>query len=314
MRSLPWLWPAVALLLLPGEAAAELRVENTGQPALVSSVPQPPLVASARGSCADIYDAPEANGEGGTCGAGAWPGPGGDWGAALEVASGDRLLFHSRVALASVAVAATENFPLSLTTPDGQRVRNETVVGPLRAEPTDAAHTMHALTLPPLNPRARNGLAFAVVTTAGDGTQRHYGLSIRTPRRDRYGASCSVAWYAPDSWLDECQGQKRPPAPPQVVTPAPVAAPRAPRVAQGARRIGRRLLVRVRAGQDGWVRAALGRRRSAWTAVRAGRWRVVGVPLRAGRRLPRRVTVRVTLRTATGTVAVGRRLVVRAVR
>ena len=88
--------PAVALLvLLPASAAAELRVENAGQPALISSPAQPSIVVPARGSCADIYDASEANGEGGTCGPGAWPGPGGDWCPVLEVASGDRLLLHS---------------------------------------------------------------------------------------------------------------------------------------------------------------------------------------------------------------------------
>ncbi len=97
--------------------------------------------------------------------------------------------------------------------------------------------------------------------------------------------------------------------------PAPLAAaPPAPARAATARRVGRRLRLRVRAAHDGSVRAVFGGRRSAWTAVRAGRWRVVRVPLRAGRRLPRRVTVRVTLRTATGTVAVRRRLVVRGAR
>ncbi len=97
--------------------------------------------------------------------------------------------------------------------------------------------------------------------------------------------------------------------------PAPLAAaPPAPARTATARRVGRRLRLRVRAAHDGSVRAVFGGRRSAWTAVRAGRWRVVRVPLRAGRRLPRRVTVRVTLRTATGTVAVRRRLVVRGAR
>ncbi len=79
---------------------------------MISTAPQPPLVVSGRGLCADIYDAPEANGEGGTCGFGAWPGPGGDWRPGLEVATGDRLLFHSGVAVESVEVASTTNFPL----------------------------------------------------------------------------------------------------------------------------------------------------------------------------------------------------------
>ena len=270
-------------------------------------------MVSARGSCADIYDAPEANGEGGTCGPGAWPGPGGDWGAVLEVASGDLLRVHSGVALGSVEVATTENFPAGLAPPGGNPTRNETVLGPLRAEPTDAAQTTHAVTLPPLNPRAGND---AIVTRSADGSRRHYALSIRTPRKDRYGDPCSIAWYAPDLRIRGCES-KAPPPPPLNMPPAPMVeapAPRAPALATSARRIGRKLRVRVRAAQDGSVRAVFAGRRSAWTAVWAGRWHGVRVPLRVGRRLPRRVTVRVTLRTATGTAAVRRRLLVRGVR
>lgn len=185
----------------------------------------------------------------------------------------------------------------------------------MRAEPTSPAQTTHAITLPPLDPRASNGLAFAIVTAATDGSHRHYALSIRTPRKDRYGASCSIAWYAPGQRIDQCAGHKAPPPLPLNTPPPPLlATPRVLRLAATARRIGRSLRVRVRALQDGSVRAAFGGRRSAWTPVRAGRWRVVRLPLWAGRRLPRRVTVRVILRTATATVAVRRRLVVRGVR
>jgi len=309
----------VALLLaLPDPAAAELRVEIAGQPAMISTAPQPPVVVSARGSCADIYDAREANGEGGTCGSGAWPGPGGDWGAVLEVAGGDRLLVHSDIALASVEVAATTNFPAGLTRPDGTPVRNETLAGPVHAEPTGAAQTTHAVTLPPLDPRARNGLAFAIVTGAADGSRRHYALSIRTPRKDRYGEPCGIVWYGPGDQIDQCAGETKGPPPPSTlpVEPVPpaVVGPRAPALAATARRIGRHLRLRVRAAQNGSVRAFWRGRRSGWTKVRAGRWRVVRVPLRTRRRLPRRVTVRVTLRTATGAVAVRRRLIVRGVR
>ena len=312
MRSLPWLGLAmVTLLVLPAPAVAELRVESAGQPGMISSAPQPPVVVSARGSCADVYDAPEANGEAGACGPGAWPGPGGDWGAVLEVAGGDRLLVHSDVALESVEVAATTNFPPGLTTPDGTPVRNETEFGPVLAEPTGAAQTTHAVTLSRV-PRAE---AFAIVTTAADGSHRHYALSIRKPRKDRYGESCSIAWYAPGQAINQCADHKAPPRPPpplgEPVTPTLVAPPRTPSVAATARRIGRSLHVRVRAAQRGSVRAVMGGRRSAWTAVRSGRWRAVQVPVPVSQRLPRRVTVRVTLRTVTGIVAVRRRLVVR---
>ena len=185
----------------------------------------------------------------------------------------------------------------------------------MRAEPTSAAQTTHAVTLPSGDPRASGGLAFAIVTVAADGSHRHYALSIRSPRKDRYGASCSIAWYASNLRIDECAGHKAPPPLP-LNTPPPrlVAAPRAPMLARSARRTGSKLRVHVRAAHDGSVRAMYGGRGSAWTAVRAGRWRAVRVPLRARRRLPRRVTVRVTLRTATGTVTVRRRLVVRGVR
>lgn len=322
VRSRLWLGLAVVFLGFPAPAAAELRVENAGQPAMTSTAPQPPVVVTARGSCPDIYDAPEANGEGGTCGLGAWPGPGGDWGAVLEVAGGDRLLVHSDAALESVEVAATTNFPAGLTRPDGTPVRNETLAGPVRAEPTGPTQTTHAVTLPPLDPRASSGLAFAIVTGAADGSRQHYALAIRTPRKDRYGESCGIAWYAPDWQIDQCAGGTKGPPPPNMsppppvepVTPAAVAAPRAPVLAAAVRRIGRNLAVRVSVVQDGSVRAELGGLQSAWTAVRAGRWHVVRVPLRAGRRLPRRVTVRVTLRTTTGTVSVRRRLVVHGVR
>ena len=303
------------LLVVADPAVAELRVDNAGQPGLTSTISQPPLVVSERGSCADVYDTPEANGEDGTCGSGAWPGPGGSWGAVLEVAGGDRLLLRSGVALESVVIAATTNFPAGLTTPDGRPVRNVTLVGPMRAQPTDAARTTHAVTLPPLDPRASNGLAFAIVSSAGDGTHRHYALSIRTPRKARYGTPCSIAWYAPGQQIDQCAGHKAPPPLP-LNTPSPplVAAPRAPKLAATARRIGHKLRVRVRAAEDGSVQAAFAGRSSAWTAVRARRWRIVRVPLRAGRRLPRRVTVRVTLRAATGAVSVWRRVVVREIR
>ena len=263
---------AVVLPAAPAHAEAPERLT-------VSNASGDSVELASRGDCWDVFDATEATGELSLCGPSAWPEPGGDWGPVLEAASGDRLVVRAASPMEGAELAATTNFPLGLTTPDGRPVVNETLAGPLEGEAAGEDGRSLTFELPRLDARAASGLAVALVVRHED-SERHFGFALRTPG--------SPAVKAPPP----------PPAPPAPAL-APGLTPRPPDLgARAALRRGR-LVVRFFAHHPGRIRLSALGRKTSWVTPKVGRWQRATLPLPS---VEARVGVRLTQKTQAGIV------------
>ena len=267
---------AVVLPAVPAHAEAPERLT-------VSNASGDAVQLVSRGDCWDVFDATEATGEPSLCGPGAWPEPGGEWGPVLEAAGGSKLVVRAASPIEGAELAATTNFPLGLTTPDGRPVLNETLAGPLEGEATGEDGRSLTFELPRLDPRAARRLAVALVVRHED-SERHFAFALRTP--------ASPAAKAPKA---------PPPLPPAPApTLAPGLTPRPPDLgARAALRRGR-LVVRFFAHHPGRIRLSALGRKTRWVTPKVGRWQRATLPLSTDQD---RVGVRLTQRTRAGLVS-----------
>lgn len=137
------------------------------------------VTAVVGGTCADVYEAEQANGKT-LCPAASWPDPG-TWGSpTLAMDEGDVLRLTFSVPVSDVTYASTTNYPAGLTNPDGTSVPNVNIIAPVSATPTANPKVWNAPIPNPLSPLAASAVPFAVV--AQDATEDHdYSLTIQKP-------------------------------------------------------------------------------------------------------------------------------------
>jgi hypothetical protein len=137
------------------------------------------VTASAGGTCADVYEAQQANGTA-MCPVSSWPEPGGQWQPTLAIDEGDTLRFTFTSPVSDVTYASTTDSPIGLTTPEGAPAPNRTIIPPSNATSSANADVWTAPIPNPLSPLAASAVTFAVV--ARDATEYHdYSLSIEKP-------------------------------------------------------------------------------------------------------------------------------------
>ena len=198
---------ALAASLPAGAEAAPTRltVTNLAQPGMESEVPQPPVSATARGTCDTPFSAQEANSGVSPCPPGSWPGPGGDWRPEVSVAGGDRLRLVFVTRVEQVRYAATTNYPPWLLNPVGQRHLNQDAVPAREAQPTDDPHVW-TIDLPRFDATGHSpwgGYTFPGVARAGT-DWRNFVLSIAAPRPMRYGRALCDFWSNPGDFFAGC--------------------------------------------------------------------------------------------------------------
>lgn len=255
---------AVAMVAASGAVASpapsSVSVADLGQPMLMSSVPQPPVDAAARGVCAVPLDGAQANGTPSPCGSDAWPVLGGSWGPELQVAGGDTVQLTFDQPVGDVRVASTTDFPVGLTDPDGHPVPNDELMAPQTAQSTGDPSVWTAVLPVTADRRQRT---FSIV--AGDGTvDANFALALQAPRYDNTATRCGTYFLAPGVTGTECDsaGIKGPPpglgltkaGPPIIPTTGVTPSAEASSPASVMLRLGARLVLRGRRASFGvWV-------------------------------------------------------------
>jgi hypothetical protein len=187
----------VLMLGLVARADADVMsvvVSNLGQPGLESTVPQPPVITTDRGGCANVFDADQANGVA-ECPAGTWPAPDAGWGPGVDVSAGDTLQLSFSSGVSAVTVAVTSQLPLGgLTDPSGVHHLNVNLLGPQPATPTsDPLVWSVAIPDPTLITRQAMGAPapFSIVATDAQGSH-DFALSVLSPRYDNEATHCGA--------------------------------------------------------------------------------------------------------------------------
>jgi hypothetical protein len=257
---------AAGLIALAPAAAAQaapttLSVANHGQPGLVSTVPQAPVLLSARGTCDQPRAVEEANGAASACPPGTWPVQGGpDWfqPTPVDVAGGDGLQLTFDVPVTSVATTITTQFPIGLTTPGcptpppgtpvgctggGQAIQNTgSALAATPVPPTDAsaplpagtASTTWAVIVPAGLPNE------VAVTATGPTGPANFVFGVAIGRFEDETARCGLVFSAPGQTSYRCESASQvkggPPGSGGATgAGAPVATPRATLALHGAK-------------------------------------------------------------------------------
>ncbi len=197
--------PAVA-----DAGAQSLTLTNLGQAGLYSTVPQPPLGLTQRGSCSRALGLGEANGGAADCSLSPWPAMGGDWAPALEIAGGDLLELRFADPAQSVEISSTTNFPLGLVDPGGSSVPNVAIIPRSLAQSTADPRVWTVIVPNPLDKRAISPATFSVAAVTALGA-RSFAASLLTPRYDNYPEHCGRVYYGTNEIAGYCARYAIPP-------------------------------------------------------------------------------------------------------